>query len=311
MWFKQAQIFNLSAPVLNDPHALEEQLTPLEFNPCLPRLPFSTGWVSPMDEEEAPLVHANHHYLLLCMQLEEKILPAIVVRQALAEKIKDIEKKQSRTVYQKEKYALKDEITQTLLPRAFSKLSRIYAFMDVQNNVLVIDTTATFKVEKFLELFKKTFGNASYHSVETKKIGPSLTRWLLHDDCPRSFSIEKACVLRDPRQQSRVIRCQQQDLSAAGIQSLLKDACEVHQLSLNWEDKINFTLLDDFTLKSIQYTDEVLALAEGHDAESKSQQFDADFAILSELLSLLWKQLVQLFGVKAESQTHERQKALA
>ena len=311
MWFKQAQIFKLSAPVLSDLNALEEQLAKLEFTPCLPSLPFSYGWTSPIDKDEAPLVHAVNHHLLICMQLEEKILPAIVVRQALNEKIRNIESTQARKVSHKEKYALKDEITQSLLPRAFSKLSRVTAYIDTDNNWMVIDTTTSFKVDIFLKLFKRSLSDVSCHTIETKNIPKIVTRWLLQDTCPRSFFIEQSCVLKDPNLQSRTIRCQHQDLSDAAIQSLLKGGCEVQQISLNWSNKISFTLIDDFTLKSISYHDELLESVKENDIETEDQQFSADVVIMTELLSSLLKQLVRLFGDEAKHKKPQSSAALS
>jgi len=306
MWFKQAQIFQLSKPISSDIAALEEQLESLVFRPCLPSIPSSHGWVSPIDKENAPLVHAANGYLLICMQLEEKVLPAIVVRQALNEKIKELVAEQNRKISQKEKYALKDEIIQTLLPRAFSKMSRIYGYIDTRNHWLVIDTITSSKVEKFLALLKQLSGEISYHAIETKKIGPLLTQWLLRDNYPASLSIEKSCVLRDPNEQSRIIRCQQQDLLAGSIQSLLKDGCEVHQLYLTWQDKISFTLVDDLTFKNIKYNDEILSLAKDSYSESPEQEFDANFYIMTEALTALWVELIALFqGTKSDTNQNE------
>jgi len=300
VWFKQAKLFQLSDTIPYDADALEDQIVPLEFTPCLPSLPFSYGWVSPIDKEEAPLVHAANHYLLICMQLEEKILPAVVIRQALIEKIKDIESTQGRKVSHKEKYALKDAITHTLLPRAFTKLSRVTAYVDTENNWLVVDTTTEFKVEIFLKLFKRSLGKVSCSAIETKNIPKILTRWLLQDTCPRSFFIEQSCVLRDVNLQSRTIRCRHQDLSDVAIQSLLKNGCEVHEISLSWGDKISFTLFDDFTLKSVRYHDAVIEHANENDFETEEQKFDVDFVIMTQLLSSLWKRLMHLFGDKAK-----------
>ena len=96
MWFKQARIFQLLN--VDELDSIEEALEPLEFKPCLPRLPFTYGWVSPLDQEAAPLAHTSTQYVMLCMQLEEKILPATVVRHTLNEKIKAIEQQQERRV---------------------------------------------------------------------------------------------------------------------------------------------------------------------------------------------------------------------
>ena len=48
------------------------------------------GWISPVDEQDAPLVQSMNGYLMMCLQIEEKILPPIVVRQELIKKLKKL-----------------------------------------------------------------------------------------------------------------------------------------------------------------------------------------------------------------------------
>lgn len=295
MWFKQTQILQLSPALRFDTEALCDHLQPLTFTPCLPSLPFSCGFVPPLEQEDAPLAHGVNGYMLLCLQLEEKILPATVVRQAVEEKAKEISALRDRKVSQKEKYALKDEIIQTLLPRAFSKMSRIYAYVDTKNNWLVLDTVSKPRAEKFLELLKKSLPATSMQPLIATKLTTALTRWLSHENYPETFTIEKSCVLSDPRKQSRVIRCQQQDLSANGIQWILKDGCEVTQLALSWREHVQFVLADDFSLRSIKFQDEVIAQAKELEPETKQQQFAADFFIMTEVLSALLKDLAESF----------------
>lgn len=296
MWFKQVQIFQLQTASAFNPEKVIEQLEPLAFISCLPSFPSSHGWVSPIDEANAPLIYKVNDYIMLCLQVEEKILPATVIRQELDQKIKEIQAARDRKVYQKEKYALKDEIIQTLLPRAFSKLSRTYAYIDTKNNWLILDTTNAGKTEKFLELLRKSLDDVNIHPIKTEKVAPILTRWLIQKDYPQAFSIEKSCVLIDANQQSRVIRCQQQNLFANSIEALIKDGCEVKQLALSWQEHINFILQDDFSLRSIKFQDEVIAQAQEMEPETKQQQFQVDFLIMTETLFALLKELIDLFS---------------
>jgi recombination associated protein RdgC len=298
MWFKQIQLFRLTDTIAYSPDYLMTQLDPLAFIPCLPSMPTSAGWVPPLDDEGAPLVHAANGRMMLCMQVEEKILPATVVRQALYEKIKKIELAEDRKVRQKEKLTLKDEMMMTLLPRAFSKLTRLYAYIDTQKQWLVVGTTNAGKAEQFVSLLKKSIGDG-VRSFEVNKPSPIMTHWLKNQSYPTEISVEKSAVLQDPQQQNRVIRCQQQDLFASSIQSLIKDGCEVKQLALCWQDRVNFVLADDFSLRSIQYQEDVLSAASDIETETRQQQFDADFFIMTETLDGLFSDLLKLF-VKSE-----------
>jgi recombination associated protein RdgC len=295
MWFKQAQLFQLTDSFRYTPITLVEKLDELAFEECLPSMPYGAGWVSPVDEEGAPLVQSMNGYMMICLQIEEKILPPIVVRQELLKKIKQIENSENRKVGQKEKYALQDEIRTTLLPRAFSKLTRVYAYIDTKCHRLILGTANAKKTEQFLSAFKKTFGD-QIDAFQIKKLSAIMTSWLKNQNHLSAFSIEKSCVLQDANHESRVIRCKEQDLFASSIQSLIKDGCEIKQLALNWQDRIDFVLLDDLSLQSIKFSDEIIEQIKEMEAGTKQQQFNADFLIMTETFNSLFKDLLDSFA---------------
>ena len=160
-----------------------------------------------------------------------------------------------------------------------------------------MDTNSAPKIEKFIEILKKSLQITEIKLV-TEKLASTLTRWLINNDYPDIFAIEKSCVLMDPNKQARIIRCQQQDLSVNAIKLIIKDGCEVNQLALSWNDCIQFTLADDLSLRSIKYQDEVIAQAKESEPETKQQQFEADFLIMSEILTALLKDLTAALAVK-------------
>jgi recombination associated protein RdgC len=261
-------------------------------------MPASIGWVAPIDEIDSPLARSLNGCIMLCLQIEEKILPASVIRYELHEKIKAIELMENRKVYHKEKLSLKDEITLTLLPRAFSKYTKLYGYIDTRNQWLILDTNNAKKAEQFISLFKKSVTD-KIHPFDLKKLAPIITQWLKNQNYSSDFSIEKACVLQDPNQQNRIIRCQHQDLFAPSIQGLIKEGCEAKQLALTWQDRIHFVLNETFLLSSIKYTDDITSQAGDMEAETKQQHFDADFLIMMETLALLLKDLLSVVAAPA------------
>ena len=293
MWFKQIQLFQLADALRFSVEDVQAKLELLTFNPCLPSMSHSIGWVSPVEEEDISLIQVMSGNYMICLQIEEKILPAIVIRQEVVKKIKQIETVENRKVSQKEKLSLKDELIMTLLPRAFSKITRVYAYIDTKNHWLVLGTTNKKHTEQFLSLFKKSISQ-NIHAFQLKKLSTVMTYWVTQKEPSQLFSIEKAGVLQDPKQQNRIIRCQQQDLFANGIQTLIKDGCEVKQLAIAWQDRMDFVLADDFSLHSIKFQDQIIMQAKEMEAETKEQRFKADFFIMGETLNALFKDLLSL-----------------
>lgn len=306
MWFKQVQLFEINGPIDFSSNNLIAKLEPFTFKSCLPSMEMSHGWISPLesDDEFAPLVRSINGYIMLCLQIEEKILPSVVIQHELQTKIKKIELEENRKIRQSEKLSLKDEIKITLLPRAFTKFTKIYAYIDTKNRRLILGTGISKKAEQFISLFKKSI--SEYISpLEIEKLSPIMTHWIKHQSYPSTFSIEKNYVLQDPNQQNRVIRCQQQDAFASSIQTLIKDGCEIKQLAMIWQDRVNFTLADDFTLKSIKFHDDITSQAKEMEPETHDQQLDADFLIMTETLTQLMNDLVPLVTKKKSNVIEE------
>ena len=304
MWFKQIQLFHLTTPIKFSVNGIIEKLEPFAFKSCLPSMPASSGWISPLDEDDSPLARGINGCVMITLQVEEKILPASVVNQTLKEKLKQIELNEARKVGQKEKATMKDEVTFTLLPRAFSKFTQIKAYIDTRNQWLVLNTISPARTELFISFFKKTFGDGIC-SLDIVKPSTIVTTWLKNQDYPEVFSVEKSCVLQDPNQQSRMIRCQQQDLFSTSIQSLVKDGCEAVQIALCWHDKIQFVLADDLSLRSVRLAEEDLAEIK-EIAETKQQRFDADLIMMSEMFAGLIKDLLSVFQKRQETSSEKK-----
>lgn len=305
MWFKQAQLFKFENRFNFNAEKLEDRLDQLRFTPCLSALPFSQGWVSPIDDtdDNAPLVYSAPGFLLFCFQTEEKLLPIAIVNQKLKEQVRKIELEQDRKVPYKEKNILKQEIYNKLLPQAFGKLTRNHAFIDIKNNRLILDTNNQKRTEKFISFFKRSLGNIKIISPATKKLSPLLTRWLINKNCPTTLSIEDACVLQDPEQPNRNVRIQHQDLSASCVQALLKDNLEISQIKMTWKDQITFVLKNDFTLQSLQYQDALTEESNRDKADIEEGIFRADFFIMSGTLTKMFKELLEIFTKTGSNQS--------
>jgi recombination associated protein RdgC len=113
------------------------------------------------------------------------------------------------------------------------------------------------------------------------------------------FGVENACVLQDPNKEGRIVRCQQQSLFADSIQALIKDGCEVNQLKLSWQDRMDFVLAKDFSVRSIQLRDELIEQIKELEPETAQQQFDANFMIMAGTFSGMVNDLLDAYADKA------------
>lgn len=313
MWFKDLRLFQFTEKFNLTAEALTEQLASKAFIPCSNLAASTMGWVPPMEQEDAPLVHAANGFMMICLKMQEKIIPSTVIREILEEKVKEIEKEQDRKVYKKEKLRLRDEIYQDLLPKALCKSSRLYAYIDVQHNYMVVNSGSATKAEVLNTFLRKTIGSLKTILPEVQTPGVLMTHWLSHMNQLEDFVIEDFCVFKDNDDSGGSIRCNQQDLSSANIQSLVEEGKSVSQLGLSWCEQVSFVLHDDFSVHRMKYLEAVQAQADDIFTESEADRFDANFTIMTQTCRLLLNSLLEQFAKTDEVKqaVPEKEEALA
>ena len=301
MWFKNAQLHPLQNEFPYQPEKLEEFLSQQTFQPCGSVSPQSLGWVPPIGEDDAPLVHGSNGSLLFCLKIEEKLLPAGVVKEQHEAEVKAIEAQQGRKLFKDEKQRLKDELYHTLLSKAFTRSQRIYAYIDTRSQQLIIDTSSPKRAEQFLKIFRhcaNSIGLTRFDFISPRSV---MTTWLQSHRYPGGISITEQCVLEEPKDHGGTARFQQSDLLGDGVKGCLEQGSQVISLGLNWKDQIRFNLKHDFSITSIKFLDSVQDLARDGFSETAEERHAADFAIMSETLANFFKDLLPHFITQEEA----------
>lgn len=302
MWFKNLRIYRFTKPFEMGAMELQEQLADKAFHPCGRQDLTKYGWVPPIDQAstetaEPMFVHACNGYLMVCAQREDKVIPSSVVKEAVAERARQIEEKDARKIFKKERDQLKDEVLLELLPRAFSKSQRVYGYISPKDNLLIIDASSSSKAEQFMSHLRDSIGSLPVIPPVSKQVPADvMTNWLAEQNAHPPFQLERECELSNPSDSANVIRCKAQDLDADEVQSMLESGKRCSKLAVNWNDSIHCVIEDDLSVKRLKFDDQLLEQAAEGDIESKAQQFDQDFAIMSLELSRFCKDLFKAFG---------------
>ena len=311
MWFKNMQIFQLEKPFTYDPSTLEHELKQLIFQPCAKSLPVSFGWVPPLGDEQAPLVHAENGHLIFCMQVEEKLLPPAILRSEHADRVKEIETRQERKLYRDEKLRLKEELYHTLLTRAFSRHQKVYAYIDTKAGYLIVDTTSKNRVEQFLGLFTKCVESYAIFSPEVTSPTTLMTRWLKEQACPAGLTAAYNCALQNADNELSTARFTHQDLLGDGVQKFLRQGAQVTQMTFIWRDQIQFTLKNNFSVNGLKFLEGVQDQRNDSMSETAEERFATDFTIMAETFHHFLLEFMPACSLKAKSKAHEEESALA
>jgi recombination associated protein RdgC len=300
MWFKNQRSYRLTSPFELSAEQFSERLAAAVFTPCGKSQPLSLGWVPPLGEQTETLVHAANGRFLFCLQREEKLLPASVVREQLVERIGQIERDQGRKVYRKERLQLKDEIVQDCLPRAFTRTSKLFAYLDTRSNWLFVDSASAARAEELVGLLRESVGTLLLLLPEVNQSpAHAMTGWLLHRNLPEDFSLESDCELRDPGEEGGVVRCRGVELASEEVDIHLQAGKQAVKLAVCWEDKLSLVLGEDLVLRRLRFADQLIAENDDMAEADPLAKLDADFALMSDVLSNLQQRLMAVFGGEA------------
>lgn len=299
MWFKNLKIYRFSKPFSIDIEQLETQLGEKSFLPCSSTQASSFGWVPPLgttqDDNSTQLTHTIGKTTMLCIRQEERILPSSVINDALNEKLDVIQSESGRRPAGKHKQSIKDEVILDLLPRAFTRSKRSYAYIDQENQFMAVDASSNNKAEELVELLRQSLGSLPVVPLKTKTLATILmTNWLKGIDLKDDFLIKDECELQESDDDGAILRCKRQDLSSDEIQMHLDGGKEVTKLAINWNDTIECILQDDLAIKRLKFSDELLEQASNDGAEDAAALFDADFNLMAGELARFIPRLIEV-----------------
>jgi recombination associated protein RdgC len=300
MWFKNVRAYRLTSSFDLSPEQLQTQMQNSLFHPCAKSQPLAMGWTPPLGENTEMLVHAAAGRYLICLRREEKILPASVVRDQLSDKVAEIEREEARKVYRKERLNLKEEITQDCLPRAFSRMSNIYAYIDTQANWMFVDSSSATRAEELINLLRECTGSFPLILPRVNQSpAAAMSSWVLQRNLPDDFTLLHDCDMKDPGEEGGVVRCRGIELSGEEVDIHLQAGKQVVRLAVQWEEKLNLVLGEDLCLRRLRFSDELIAENDDLPEADDLARMDADFALMSDAITELQDRVINLFGGEA------------
>ncbi|WP_300499114.1 recombination-associated protein RdgC [Marinobacter sp.] len=298
MWFRNARVFRFTKPFEITAEALEEKLQEDAFKPCGPQETSRQGWVSPMGKHSDLLVHSAGGYHLIALRKEEKLLPASVIKELVDEKAEMIEAEQHRKVRRKEKDELKEEVTLEMLPRAFSKNRRCYAYLAPADGVLIVDAGSSKQAEDLASTLRKSLGSLPVRPPAVEQAPAfTFTGWLNESiDLPASIELGTECELKDTSEDGGVVRCKGLDLQGDEIRSHLDAGMQVTKLSVTWDDNLSFVLDEELGIRRLKFGDTLQEKLDDVDADDATARFDAAFSLMTLELARLIPGLLEALG---------------
>ncbi|MBE0463339.1 MAG: recombination-associated protein RdgC [Halomonadaceae bacterium] len=299
MWFKHLHLYRLHGAPELDSTTLSDALQAHAAKPLGNADARRLGWTAPAGRlSGGQLLHEIQGQRLLSVLRQERLLPASVVKEEVDEQVADIEAREGRKVTRKEKTALKEQVTEALLPRAFVRSQKVDLWWDTRRHLIGINASSRTRAEDLLDLLRETLGSlkATPLSSQTLPIR-AMTTWL-GDPASRPADLQLGDQVElKAKGDDGVLRARQVDLDSDEIQQLLESGRQASKLAMSLEGRLSFVLHDDLALKSLRFGDALIEEADhADDGDDALARLETDFILMAQALSDDVARLIEWLG---------------
>lgn len=295
MWFKNLQLYRLPQGWAAEAESFEQQLARLPLQDCGATDPRSLGWVAPRDG--GSLLHSVNQQWLIALGVEDKLLPASIVKRLASERAREIEETDGRRIGRRELRELQEQMTLELLPRAFIRRRTTFAWIDRGNGWLLVDAASPAKAEEVLEHLRRSLDNLPAKVVKPlQSPSAAMTGWVAAGEAPAGFTLDQDLELRSA--EKATVRYANHPLEGEEIRQHIADGKVVTRLAMTWNERISFVLNDLLQIKRLAFLDILKEQSESQ-AEDADERFDIDFTLMAGEVAQLLADLLAALGGEA------------
>lgn len=296
MWFKNLKVFRLSAHWASHWDEIDQALSAHRFTPAGDLSAVSQGWVPPREDDDRLAVNVAGQ-LLLAMRMEKKLLPASVINQEVKARAQIIEAEQGYRPGRKQIKDLKEMVTESLMPRAFTIARDVRLWIDPANHWLVIDAAASSQVEEVLSALGKAMHPYPAEPLRLNQSTANLmTNWLIQGEAPDGFTIDPDSQWQSGGDSAGVIRYAKHAVSKEDITRHVENGYQCTRLALTWQDRISFVLTDTADFKRINPLDILEERAKADGALTPAEKLDTDFTLMTSELNHMLAAIMEVLG---------------
>lgn len=300
MWFRNLSLYRLPADWNPNASHLEERLTRRALQPCGPFDLCSRGWVAA--SPAGRLVHTVNQQQLITLGVDQKLLPATVIRQEAARRATLIEQEQGYPPGRRQLRDLKLRVTEELRARALTRRRDTRAWIDPGNGWFVVDAAGGTRADEVVDTLRDTLDGFAVQLLQSEESPrAAMGKWLRLGTAPPRFTIDQDLQLCRADDSRAAIRYTRHPLDGRDIQARLEAGMYVAQLGLTWNDRIAFVLTEKLQIRRLEFLEMSHEDAAG-DGLDPAEQFDIDFTVMTGELAQMLDDLVRALGVSTQQQ---------
>lgn len=281
---------------------LKEKMEDKKFQPIHETQSFTYGWTEPAqgiactDNDEGGIYELfevdGRKYIALCLKTESKVMPPAAIKEAVNKKVDEIEKQQGRKVLRKEKLQIKDDIIAEKLPAALTLTALINGYIDIENGMMVIESSSSSKAEMMLNYMRETVGSFRVIPIHANTGFSSIMgAWYLsrNDEFMGNVTLGEEIELTNLEVKSQKAKFSGV-YDGAMVEKLLQSNYLITKIGLVFRDT-TFTLDKELAIKKLKLS----MSGDTEEVEDMYARWKADFILQADIFGNLLKAAMQSF----------------
>lgn len=283
MWFKSTFVYQIRDPEFSQRLADTPDLDSSAFHACLPTQPVSLGLVPPHHSMDQLQLTARG-FMVWQVQRQERLLPGTVVNEALQEKVDTLQQEEDRKVGRNERTDLKEEITLSLLPRAFTRNQRHLVVLDRVSGWLFVQCGSESRADDITAFLRDALGELPIVPLGALCQPEQVwAQWLVSGDLPGATEVHDELTLYHPAEEATV-KVKQLPWDSAEVQQLLASGYRPNQLMLTWDDRLSVQLNEKSVFKRLKFADDLHEQAAQEGSDSAVAEWEAGLHLMTHTL---------------------------
>lgn len=237
---------------------------------------------------------------VFCVYFHERQLPGSVIRNEVDARIKKIEEREMRKCYKKEIAQMKDEVVQTLLPKAFIRSTAVTCI--AIGDLLIVGTSSAKKADDCLSVLRDALGTLALRPLTLKLPGESWLGDIMRTGKLGQFTCGETAKLVDEHKD--VVTFKGIDLSTEEPQAYLDEqGFRIAQLGVVFAEDFGCQITSQMVFKAIKFSDILFTDLHTDANGDDSAYYDGSLAIFVNSILRMVDDLIENVGEEISVRT--------
>lgn len=258
------------------------------------------GFVPPYPHVSANLIYAASNCLFFAIKTQWKDIPASALNDEMQPLLKAKVEATGRDLTKLEKTEIKEQVLQNLIPRALAKSKVLQGYIDIEQSLIVFNSSSANDAETAMGLMRKAFESLpALPWLDAHKLSMLLNLWCKEQGLPQGILRGHNGSFKAPDSCGAVSSFKNHVFDERVTQHLDDKLCT--QLEMYWPERFSFTINDSGTLCKLKWNNTYTASNDEMGYDDLPARTDADLLLMLSALRPVFSSFQQCVAQAAVS----------